>query len=89
MVATDILEYMSCGIANQDLAIKHRITLMHTAIAAGSDTLSIFENKDFLITEVLGSKEIKKDGTPTVRVFIKLIWIGANGYGIEKNNKNG
>ena len=36
---------------------------MHTAIAAGSDTLSIFENKDFLITEVLGSKEIKKDGS--------------------------
>ena len=60
---------------------------MHTAIAAGTDTFKIFENKDFLITDVLASKEIKKDGTPTVKVFIKLICMGANGYGIEKNNK--
>jgi len=61
---------------------------MHIAIAAGTETFIIFENNDFFISEALGSSANKNEGIPTVSELIKLIWIGVNGYGIEKNTKS-
>ena len=88
VVATDMLEYISCRILNEDFAKKQRIIFMHIAIAAGTETFIIFENNDFFISEALGSSANKNDGIPTVSELIKLIWIGVNGYGIEKNTKS-
>ena len=58
---------------------------MLTAIAAGTEIFIIFEKRDSFIIEVLGSNASKKEGIPTVKLLIRLIWIGANGYGTEKN----
>ena len=73
VVATDILEYISWGILKEYFAKKHNIIFIHIAIAAGTEIFIIFENKDFFISEVFGSRDIKKDGIPTVSVFIKVI----------------
>lgn len=88
VVATDMLEYISCGILKEDFARKQKIIFIHIAIAAGTEILIIFENNDFFISETFGSSANKNDGIPTVSELIKLIWIGVNGYGIEKNTKS-